>query len=109
MVLVAVALAACGAQRAGDDGAAVAACRDVLEEVTAPERLATTVREQDPGFVVSAWRTGRAEGRPDYLCRVARDGDAAGGVVVRSVQTRDGDGGYSSTLDLDFDDEVPPR
>jgi hypothetical protein len=69
------------------------------------ERLATTVREEEPGFLIRAWTSGRAEGRPDYLCRVARDEGAERGVRVVTIKSRDGTGAYRSSLDIDFDDE----
>jgi hypothetical protein len=77
-----------------------------LEKVGPTERLATTVREEGQGFLVSAWRSGRAEGRPDYLCQVARDESAERGVAVVRLQTRDSSSGsgYRSTLDIEFDD-----
>lgn len=101
-------VAACGDSQVspdGSDGAAVAACRDVLAQVSKPERLATTVREESPGYMVSAWRDGRTEGKPDYLCQVARDESAERGVAVVRLQARDGEGGYRSTLDIEFNAE----
>lgn len=101
-------LGACGDSQIsadGSDGAAVAACRDVLAQVSKPERLATTVREEGSDYTVSAWRDGRAEGKPDYLCQVARDENAERGVAVVKLQARDGAGGYRSTLDIEFDTE----
>ena len=99
-------LGACGdAQVAADgsDGAAVAACRDVLAQISEPERLATTVREEGSGYEVSAWRDGHADGKPDYLCQVARDEKADRGVAVVQLQARDGAGGYRSRLHIEFD------
>lgn len=89
----------------GSDGAAVAACHDVLAQVSKSERLATTVREDGSGYMVSAWRGGRADGKPDYLCQVARDEKAERGVAVVRLRARDGAGGYRSTLDIEFDTE----
>lgn len=108
LVLLAILLAACGEDRSpdGSDGAAVAACRDVLGQLVNSERLATTVREEQPGFLIRAWSSGQAEGRPDYLCHVARDEGADRGVRVVKVQSEDGSGGYRSRLDIDFDDET---
>ncbi len=106
-LVTATAVAACGEQRSGDgsDGAAVAACRSLLGQVAGKERLATTVREEEPGFLIRAWASGRAEGQPDYLCRVARDEGAERGVRVLSITSRDGAGAYRSSLDLHFDDD----
>lgn len=104
---VVVAISACGAPRSADgsDGAAVAVCRGALEQVGPSERLATTVREEGEGFLVRAWTSGRAQGNPDYLCRVVRDHSAERGVAVVRLQSRDSSGsGYSSTLDIEFDD-----
>jgi hypothetical protein len=53
--------------------------------------------------MVSAWRDGRAEGLPDYLCQVARDEKADDGVVVVEMQAHDGTGAYRSRLDIEFD------
>lgn len=108
MVLVALALGACGEQRSADvsDGAAIAACRDLLGQVANSERLATTVRDEEPGFLVRAWSSGRAEGQPDYLCHVARDESAERGVRVVKLQSRDGSGGYRSSLDIEFDHDA---
>jgi hypothetical protein len=108
IVLVALVLAACGEQRSpdGSDGAAVAACRDLLGKMADAERLATTVREEEPGFLIRGWSSGRAEGQPDYLCHVARDGSAERGVRVVKLQSRDGSGAYRSSLDIDFDDDA---
>lgn len=106
------ALCACAARSSADDtdGAAVAACRAVLEDLVPGERLATAVREQGRGFVVSAWRDGRPEGSPDYLCDVAREEGSDRGVAVVKVQTRDSSGGgYHSTLDLEFDEDQQSR
>jgi hypothetical protein len=110
IVLVAVALAACGEQRSddGSHGVAVAACRDLLGKVVDSERLATTVREEEPGFLIRAWSSGRAEGQPDYLCHVARDESAERGVRVVKLQSRDGSGAFRSSLDIDFDDAWVP-
>ena len=99
---------ACGDFRVsadGSDGAAVAACREALAQVSRPEGVATTVREEGSGYTVSAWRDGRAEGEPDYLCQVARDENAERGVAVVRLRARDGAGGYRSTLDIEFDTE----
>jgi hypothetical protein len=109
VAVLTLALSACGGQRSGDgtDGAAVAACRGALEKVGASDGLATTVREEGGGFLVRAWRSGRAEGNPDYLCQVARDDTAERGVSVVKLQTRDSSGdGYRSTLDIEFDDDA---
>lgn len=109
MVLVALVLVACGEQRSADgsEGAAVVACRDLLGQMVAdPERLATTVREEEPGFLIRAWSKGRAEGQPDHLCHVARDESAERGVRVVRLQSRDGSGGYRSSLDIEFDDDA---
>lgn len=56
-MLVMALIAACGEQRSpdGSDGAAVAACRGVLGQIADSERLATTVREEQPGFLIRAW------------------------------------------------------
>ena len=106
-VVVTIALASCGDQhsRDGSDGAAVAACRTLLGQVADQDRLATTVREEEPGFLIRAWTGGRVEGQADYLCRVARDDAAERGVRVVTIQSRDGTGAYRSSLDIDFDDE----
>lgn len=106
--LVTALVAACGEQRSADgsDGAAVAACREVLGQIANPERLATTVREEDPGFLIRAWSGGQAEGQPDYLCQVIRDEGAKRGVRVVRLQSEDGSGGYRSRLDIDFDDKT---
>lgn len=105
IVVGAILLAACGVQRSADgsDGAAVGACRDVLGRVANSERLATTVREEGPGFLIRAWSGGRVEGQPDYLCHVARDEAAERGVRVVEIQSRDASGAYSSRLDIEFD------
>lgn len=106
-VILAGSAAACGDSQLsadGSDGAAVAACRSVLAQLSTPDGLATTVREEGTGFVVSAWTSGRAEGDPDYRCEVARAEDAKRGVEVVGVQSRDGAGAYHSTLDIDLDD-----
>lgn len=106
VAVVALCLAACGSSGTpadGSDGAAVAACRGVLAEISEAKRLATTVRADGPGYLVSAWRDGRAEGDPDYLCRVVRDENAERGVAVLNVHGQDGSGAYRSTLDIDFD------
>ena len=107
LVPVAVALAACGDPSSADgtDGAAVATCRALLAEVADETRLATTVREEEPGFLVRAWTSERPEGQPDHLCRVVRDDDAERGVRVVSLTSQDGSGSYSSRLDLQLDDE----
>lgn len=104
-VVIAMVLAACGNPRSPDssDGAAVAACRTLLGQVVDEERLATTVREEEPGFLIRAWTSGRAEGQPDYLCQVARDARAERGVRVATITSRDGTGAYSSSLDIDID------
>lgn len=102
---------ACGAGACGDsqmspdgsDGAAVATCRDVLAQVSESDRLATTVRAEGAGYMVSAWADGRAEGSPDYLCQVAREEKEERGVAVVRIQGRDGAGGYHSRLDIEFD------
>ena len=106
--VIAMAVAACGEQRSADgsDGAAVAACRTVLGQVADEERLATTVRAEEPGFLIRAWASGRPEGQPDYLCQVARDDDAERGVRVVTLTSRDGTGAYRSRLDIDFDDDA---
>jgi hypothetical protein len=103
-----MAVAACGDQRSrdGSDGAAVATCRTVLGQVADQQRLATTVREEEPGFLIRAWTSGRAEGEPDYLCQVARDEGAERGVRVVSITSRDGTGAYRSRLDIDFDGDT---
>ena len=107
-VVVAAALAACGDQRSpdGSEGAAVAACRTLLGQVVEQERLATTVREEEPGFLIQAWTSGRAEGQPDYLCQVTRDEGAEREVRVVTITSRDGTGAYRSSLDIDFDDDA---
>lgn len=108
IVVVAILLAACGEQRSADgsDGAAIAACRDALAQIANSERLATTVREEQPGFLIRAWSSGRAEGQPDHLCHVARDEGAERGVRVVKIQSEDGSGAYRSRLDIEFDNKT---
>jgi hypothetical protein len=105
LAVLLLAVPACSAQGDADggDGAAVAACRGVLADLAPAERLATTVRDEGDGFLVSAWSTGRAEGKADYLCRVERDGDADRGVRVVRISSRGSDGAYSSSLDIELD------
>lgn len=107
-VVITMTLTACGSQGSpdGSDGAAVAACRTLLGQVADEERLATTVREEEPGFLIRAWTGGRAEGQPDYLCQVARDEAAERCVRVVTIKSRDGTGAYRSSLDIDFDDDA---
>ena len=105
-LVLALVAAACGQQPSADgsDEAAVAACRDLLGQVAGSDTWATTVREEEPGFLVRAWSSGRAEGDPDHLCHVARDSEAERGVRVVRLQARDGSGAYRSSLDIDLDD-----
>lgn len=108
VAVLSIALSVCGGQRSADggDGAAIAACRGVLVKIGSSERLTTTVQDADHGFLVSAWRDGRAEGKPDYLCQVARDDSAERGLAVVKIQTQESSGAYSSTLDIGFDDDA---
>ena len=105
VLLVVIAVTACEGQRSADgsDGAAVAACRHVLGQVADSQQLATTVREAGLGLFIRGWSSHQAQGEPDFLCRVARDEAAPGGVRVAEVASTDGHSGYSSRLDIEFD------